>query len=241
MKIYILIVLMLLSISCTTTVSPKIADIPEASGIAYCLDSDTLVVANDEGWYYEISREGEILSKNRAKKYDLEGVVCEKDNYLFAVEDKGILRVDRKSGKMKLITIDEKYQNKKLNIFNKKSGIEGITKVGDLYYLAKQSKKKNESYIVVVKLEKNKSKIVDIIQHNIVDSAGLDYHNGSLYIVSDKKDQMIQYDIKQKKIISKTKLSKFAQEGITFDNKGFVYIADDNGAVVKYSEDELGV
>jgi len=237
----IVVVIMIASFACTNKVDHKIAVIPEASGIAYCANSDTLVVVNDEGWYYELSRDGDLLYKNRAKKYDLEGVVCEDDSFLFAVEDKGLLRVDRKNAKMQMISIDEQYHNKKIDIFEKKSGIEGITKINNLYYLSKQSKKKKDSLLYVVELEKKRGKVVDIIKHNIIDSAGLDYYNNSLYIVSDKKDQLIQYDIKRKKIIKEIGLSHYAQEGIAFDRKGFVYIADDNGAVLKYTEDELGI
>ena len=35
--------------------SHKITNIPEASGISYCKDSNTLMVANDEGTLYEIT------------------------------------------------------------------------------------------------------------------------------------------------------------------------------------------
>ncbi len=39
----------------------------------------------------------------------------------------------------------------------------------------------------------------------------------------------------------KIKLDKFAQEGVTFDNKGNIYFADDNGAVFKYRQKELNI
>ncbi len=31
------------------------------------------------------------------------------------------------------------------------------------------------------------------------------------------------------------------KEGVAFDGQGFVYIADDDGYVLKYSEEELGL
>ena len=98
-KRYILTLVIILSIG----VSKEIAKIPEASGIDYCKDSDTLIVANDEGWYYEITTDGEILSQNRVKKYDLEGVVCKKRSFMFAVEDRGLLKVNRETKEIKLI------------------------------------------------------------------------------------------------------------------------------------------
>ena len=44
----------------------------------------------------------------------------------------------------------------------------------------------------------------------------------------------MKYDLDKQKIVKKKKLSKrYAQEGITFDDKGNIYIADDNGKVLK--------
>jgi uncharacterized protein YjiK len=217
----------------------KIVDIPEASGIDYCSSSDTLVVANDEGWYYEITTDGKIVSKTRVKKYDLEGVVCGDDHFLFAVEDKGLLKVNRATKKMKLIAIEQKYNGKKIKLLDKKSGIEGIAKVDDIYYLSKQSKKRKKSFIVAIKIKNAKAKIVDVIKHKIADTAGLTYHQGSLYMVSDKGNILIEYNLDKQKIVSKTKLSKSHQEGITFDTKGFFYIADDGGSILKYSKELL--
>jgi len=219
----------------------EIAKIPEASGISYCSDSDTLIVANDEGSYYEINRKGKILGKNKLGKYDLEGVVCEKNQLIFALENKGILIVERKTGKKKKVTLDTLYNGKKLSLFDKKTGIEGISKAENTVYLAKQSKKKKDSFIAVVKLTPYPSRIVDVIEHEIVDTAGLDYHDGYLYMVSDKKDLLIKYDLEKKKIIQKVKLTEGAWEGIAFDSKGNVYLSDDDGRVVKYKKKDLGL
>ena len=83
--------------------------------------------------------------------------------------------------------------------------------------------------------------MVKTIKHNIADSAGMQYHNKKLYIVSDKKDKLYIYNLKKRKVKKKIKLPKFAQEGITFDNKQNIYFADDDGAVMKYSLKELGL
>ncbi|SFV64281.1 hypothetical protein MNB_SV-6-1511 [hydrothermal vent metagenome] len=220
--------------------SYQIASIPEASGISYCSDNDRLIVANDEGWYYEMKTNGDIVSKKRLGEYDLEGVVCEEDRMIFAIEDRGILIVDRATHKIKEVDIEPIYRGKKLPLFEKKRGIEGIARVDDFYYLAKQSKKRRDSFVAVVKLDRYHAKIVDLIKHKVADTAGLEYHNGSLYMVSDKRDLLIRYDIKREKIICKVKLDKSAQEGITFDNSGNVYIADDGGAVLKYPIKDFG-
>jgi len=218
-----------------------IAKIPEASGISYCNKDDSLIVVNDEGSYYKINRKGKILQKKKLGKYDLEGVVCEDDELFFAIENKGVLIVDSNSGHKKKISLDLSYHGKKISLFNKKAGIEGIAKHGTTIFLSKQSKKKKKSFIAVVELKPHHSKIIDILEHHIADTSGLTYHDGYLYMVSDKKDLLIKYDFQKKKIIQKVKLDKGDWEGIAFDNKGFVYLADDAGRVVKYKKKALGL
>ncbi len=241
MRYYLIIAIALSLTACADPVGKKIAKIPEASGISYCNNSDTLVVASDEGSYYEINPQGKIVQKVKLGKYDLEGVVCEDEQFVFAIENKGILIVDRKTGKKKKVHVDTSYQGKKRKLFDKKEGVEGIAKVDNTVYLAKQSKKKKRSFIAVVKLIPYPGRIVDIIEHHIADTAGLTYYNGYLYMVSDKKDKLIKYDLGKKKIVQKVKLGKGAWEGIAFDKKGFVYLADDDGRVVKYEIKELGL
>jgi len=216
--------------------SNKIASIPEASGISYCSDSNTLMVANDEGTFYEITPNGEILLEYKLGNYDLEGVVCEKKEIIFAVEDGAILKVNRKTLKSKLLKIKgQKFK------FSKKSGIEGITKIKDFYYVSIQAKKAKESKLLVLKIGNNHAKVIKTIEHGIIDSSGMEYHNKKLYIVSDKKDKLYLYNLKKNKIKKTFKLPKFAQEGISFGKKEEIYFADDDGAVMKYSLKELGI
>ena len=218
-----------------------ISKIPEGSDISHCISDDTLVVANDEGTYYKINRKGKILHKTMLGNYDLEGVICEESQMIFALENRGLLIVDTQTGEKREIPLDTIYHGKKLPLFNKKSGIEGIAKVGNRVYLAKQSNKKKKSFIAVIRLMPYPSRIIDVIEHHVADTAGLTYHDGYLYMVSDKEDLLIKYDLQKKKIVQKVKLEKGAWEGIAFDTKGNVYLADDNGRIVKYKKKKLGL
>jgi len=227
----ILLILTLNLIACADKERPHvIASIPEASGISYCEESDTLVIANDEGSFYELSTTGEIITEHKLGNYDLEGVVCEKEQFVFAIEGGALLEVNRETLKSKVLKL--KGTGYKLT---KKHGIEGITKIGDFYYLSIQEKKrKKDANLLVVKMGVNYAKVIQVINHRIIDSSGMQYHNKKLYIVSDKKEKLYIYNLKTNKILKKIKLPKFAQEGITFDKEGFVYFADDNGFVLKY-------
>ncbi len=212
-----------------------IASIPEASGISYCNNSDTLVVANDEGYFYEIGTNGTVMYKHNIGKYDLEGVVCEDNNFVFALESGGLVRVDRESHSKQYIHVEG------LGKFGKKRGIEGITKMGDKYILSLQTLSKKDAKLFVVELDDNKAKVVDEIYHEIEDSSGLEMKNGILYIVSDTKNSLYLYSMAEKRILSTLKLPKFNQEGIALDNNDNIYFADDKGYVRKYKIDELGI
>jgi len=241
MRVCLFVSIVFLFSACADAGGEVIAKIPEASGISYCSKDKTFIVVNDEGTYYVMSKKGKIHHKIKLGKYDLEGVVCEEEEMIFALENKGILIVDKETGKKKKVALDTMYKGKKLSLFDKKSGVEGIAKVDNVLYLAKQSKKKKKSFIAVVRLKPYPSRIVDVIENHIEDIAGLTYHDGYLYMVSDKKDLLVKYDLQKKKSVQKIKLEEGAWEGIAFDNKNHVYIADDDGRVLKYKKKALGL
>jgi len=219
-----------------------IAKVPEASGICYSSVRDTLFVANDEGKVYELTREGKRIRKVKlGKEYDLEGVACDDTakRLYFAVEkEESILVVDMDSlAILNEIKIDRAYQNRLVIKKDSQSGIEGITLIDGALYLSNQSKKAypnpDASIVFRVEIRGEKAYIVEIFDHGFIDVAGLSYRNGYLYMVSDDKNLLVQYDFKNRKTIQTHKLPKFAQEGITFDTQGFVYFADDEGGVIK--------
>ena len=148
MRNYLYLLLVFLFVGCGDSVGEEIVKIPEASGIGYCKNSDTLMVVNDEGTYYEITPQGRVLQKVKLGKYDLEGVVCEDEQIIFVREDKGIILVDKKTGKKKKIHVDTMYEGKKRKLFDKKSGVEGLAKVGNMLYLSKQAKKKRTLFLL---------------------------------------------------------------------------------------------
>lgn len=223
-----------------------IAKIPEASGISYSKKSNTLFVVNDEGTVYEISKKGKILRKKKIGKYDLEGIVVddEKNLLLIALEGEDDILVLSKDDMsiQKQISIKRTFDGVKV-LKKGADGLEGIALYKNEIYASNQSNnlypKADSSVIVVIDydLSKTKQKIKRVINHGFKDVAGLTFYKDILFMVSDEKALLIQYDIKKKKVIKKEKLSKkFAQEGITFDNKGNLFIADDNGQILKIKE-----
>lgn len=232
----------------------EIAKIPEASGICYVSKSNSLFVVNDEGTLYEISKNGKIKRKSYLGKYDLEGIAYDKrnDKLLISVEgSESILVLNSDSLEVeKEIKLKRKYKGINLLKKSKKTGLEAIAidENGDVY-VSNQStitydKKIKENASVILKVDffqKQKAKIIEVYNHGYIDISGMTFHDGYLYMTSDKKNLLIKYDIKTNKTIKKVKLPKSAQEGICFDDEGKIYIADDNGRVLRYKRKKLGI
>lgn len=224
----------------------SIAKIPEASGICYIEKTKKLIVVNDEGWIYRLTTDGKILEKKYLGEYDLEGVTydAKKNRLLLAVEDKNSILILNKDDFKILKEIKIKKKFKKISILEKsKDGIEAITMIDGDVYVAKQRALSSSKDFVLIKLKnlKNKrAKIKEIYRHSYPDIAGLSFYKGHLYMLSDKKDLLIKYDLKLNKALQEVKLPKSAQEGICFDDK-HMYIADDKGNVLKYKTKELGL
>ncbi len=226
-----------------------IAKIPEASGICYDKISKTLYTVSDRGIVYEISTDGKIIRKKYIGNFDIEGIACDTKNNRLLVISEGnddILILSKKNLSVtKQIDIKRSFEGKKILQKDKKNGIEGITIDNNGYiYISNQSHHKyphpDPSVIIKIKdLHKSKTKIVSIIDPRRKDIAGLDYHDGYLYMVSDTNNKLYRYNFKEKKIDKKVSLPKFAQEGIAFDENGNIYLADDRGEILKYLIDEL--
>lgn len=218
-----------------TATSQILTKIPEASGIDFCPNTQTLMVANDEGTLYEIDKNGNLLRKQKLGKHDFEGVVCHENEVVLATEKGALLVVDRKTYESKKY----KLKSKKFKL-SKKAGIEGITYHDGYYYLSIQAKKSEDAKLLKIEIDSKKAKVVEVIDHCIIDTAGLHYHNGILYMVSDKKNRLYLYDLKKQKVLQTIKLEKFNQEGVTIDDQGIFYFADDAGSVKRYTREELG-
>ena len=202
-----------------------ISKIPEASGICYLPTSKNLIVVNDEGYIYKLDMNGNILSKKYLGDYDLEGITYHNDTLLLAVEDKhAIFILDAQN--LKILRKIKIKKNKDIEI-SKKHGLEGIAVVNNKVYVSHQT----SGLFKIKSLKKKKAKAVQVAKYKNV--SGLSFHKEHLYILNDNKNSLIKYDLKTNKKIKQMKLPKSAQEGICFDDKNNMYIADDNGFIHK--------
>jgi len=242
-----------------------IAEIEEASGICYSVARDSLFVVSDKGVIYELDMSGNILAEERHrskkdKKYDFEGVACDDDNGRV---------VAAREGKDNVVTIEQSDLSSRLKgsdgkdmgdivrpdddtLFKDedgKTGIEGIAINDDgTVYISNQSlvayPKQDSSFVFTVDdYTAAEPKVDKIVNHGKLDIVGLSFHNGFLYMVSGVDHNLIQYDINADKVLSiKALPSGIDVEGVTFDDKGNIYFADDkNGKVYKYSASDFGI
>jgi len=230
--------------------SYEIAQIPEASGICFSSKSQTLFVVEDEGKIYEISTSGKILRQKRLGDYDLEGIACDdkEGELLLAQEGEDNILVVGKStfNVKKSINVKRKFKGRLILKKDKKHGLEGITLIDDYILLSNQSKKigakKDPSVMLKVeKTKKQKVAIKELFEHGHIDISGLCYHDNYLFMVSDRENLLLKYDVKAKKVIGTAKLPLASQEGVTFDDDGNIYIANDAGSVLKYKRTKFGL
>lgn len=249
-RVILLGMIFFIMIGCQSNAN-EIAKIPEASGICFSKKSKTLFVVSDKGVLYEISKDGKILQKKRIGHHDLEGVACDDKNNRLLLVDEGkdnLLIVSRQNLKLtKKLNIKRDYKGETLLKKDKHHGLEGVTIYHDKVLLVNQSNKKypaiDPSIIVQIDADTARAKvpIEQIYNPHKKDISGLCYHDNYLYMVSDNKDNIIKYDIKTQKVLMKVKLPIFAQEGVAFDDEGYVYFADDNGRVLKYKKEKFGL
>ena len=249
-KMILLGVIFFIMIGCEGK-SNVIAKIPEASGICFSPKSETLFVVSDKGVLYEIAKKGKILQKHRIGKYDLEGVACDDKHDRLLLVDEGkdnLLIINRHNFKLtKKLNIKRDYKGEMLLKKDKHHGLEGVTIYHDRVLLVNQSSVKYPDIdpSIIVQIDANASRakvpIEKIYNPHKKDIAGLCYHDNYLYMVSDNKDNLIKYDLITQKVISKVKLPIFAQEGVAFDDEGYIYFADDDGGVFKYKKEKFGL
>ncbi len=234
----------------------EILNISEPSGICYSSDSNTLFVACDNGFVYEISKNGDIINKKDfgdLKNHDFEGISYDEiSGFLFvAVEGSdNVLILDDKLKRRRTINVNREDSSGRVILGkDKENGLEGIAidQRGEIY-LSNQSFNRlpASDASVIIQIDPLSEDIKEVIDPEYLNISGLSFYQDYLYMVSDTKNLLIKYDISNNMVISVTKVKKFdsnlkkaAIEGLAFDNDGNIYFADDkHGKVFKYKFDE---
>lgn len=233
--IFILIVLLTSCNNLTNNMKyKKIVEIPEASWICLMKSTNTFFVANDEGNIYEINSKWKILREKYIWKYDFEGIVCNDSEgiiYMLIENTGNLLPISIKKLNKKeelILDISKKERNK---YFTAKSWAEWLAMNWDTLYISIQNDKNNLlEFELPKKWKKLKLKKVHDIKSD--DLSWMTYYKKLLYILSDKYNKIYTYDLKTEKIVTEINLKKAKWEWIALDEKGIIYLANDEWKIV---------
>ena len=230
--------------------------IREPSGITYHPNRKSLFVIGDEGHLYEITTDGYLIRSKRLKRRDFEGITVDPFSgrlYTVVEGDDAILEIDQKTLRViRKFEINRKFNGQEL-LKKKGTGLEAIVFVPDIshpergtFWVGNQSfdlrSGKEPSIICQINIpllssrkKKTKGKIIDFFLMNAIDISGLTYdiRRNQLVVINDKPNllQEVGYD---GKVLHQYQLPGKGQEGITLDTMGYIYIAQEDGKIIKF-------
>ena len=237
-------------------------EIAEPSGVTYHPIRKTLFVVDDGGYIHEIRPNGTSVQKKSLQTRDLEGITTNPlTGLLYAAveDDEAILEIDPQSLAVKReFKINRIFEGKSL-LKKGGMGIEAITFVpielhpeGGTFWIGNQSfsrKPDGEPSVVcevVVPLLTSEATeaegtIIRFFEMNLLDISGITYdsHTDSLLLISDTTNLLVELRRDDGTPLHRYLLPGDDQEGITLDGLGYMYIAQENGQVIKLADKRL--
>ena len=222
----------------------------EPSGIVFSKSRGTLFVVGDEGDICELRTDGTLVNKARIRKTDLEGITSNPvTGNLYALDELSISILEINPDSLEVlqhISID--LLPAQYNHENKNRGFEAITflpnpgqAANSRLFIANQGRSDRASAAVhelTIPLADgdNVAKTLQIFEQKIADLSGLHYDDSSglLLVISDAHNTLLLMTTEGDTHTSYT-LPGENQEGITLDDEGYLYIAEDSGNIIKYT------
>lgn len=229
--------------------------IPEPSGICYHPQRGTLFVVSDEGFVYEINKDGTPVT-NHAVTGDLEAITVNPETGLLYIAVEGddvILEFDPEKGMvLRQFPIHREFQGdshflqKQTDAYD--NGIESIAFVpdenhseGGTFYVGNQWDPPVVMEVFVPlrssRDREAEAKILHVLPFQMDDPAGMYYDSTTrrLNIVSDADNILVEITL-DGKLIKEYAFLGNDQEGICRDDEGFLYIAQDSGGILKVKD-----
>lgn len=232
------------------------AGFPEPSGIVFHARRGTLFVVGDEGDLGEFSLDGTLIRQTWVRSADFEGITCNPATGLLyvAVEgDEQILEIDPADfSVLREFSISRAWDGAML-LAPGGDGIEAITFVpdstcpeGGTFYLTNQNLDPHarddpsivfEVAVPLITHQASAAAPAQILRYfalGVGDLAGLHYDHSTnhLLVISDDQDRLLEVT-QTGEIVQASSLPGKDQEGITLDNAGILYIAQDSGGILK--------
>ncbi len=235
--------------------------IAEPSGVTYHPLRKTLFVVDDGGFLHEISPDGVNIKKGDLQGRDLEGITTNpKTGWLYAVveDDEAILEINPDTLTIRReFKINRTFEGKTL-LEKGGMGVEAIVFVpdsshaeGGTFWIGNQTfnlKPSGELSIVCeVEVPLNSSDaetaegtIIRYYKMDFIDISGLGYdtQSDSLVLISDTTNLLVELK-RDGNLIHRYLLPGDDQEGVTLDGLGYMYIAQENGQIIKLADRRL--
>ena len=235
--------------------------IAEPSGITYHSVRRSLFIADDSGSVHEVDLHGTFIQAKGLNELDIEGITMDPNTgllYAAVEDDEVIIELEPET-----LTVQRKFRiarDFKGELLLKKGGmgIEAIVFVpnashpeGGTFWVGNQSfslKARDEPSVVcevVVPLRTataaiSDAAIINAYKMNFIDISGLAYDSQDdvLILISDTTNLLVEMN-REGTILSKYLLPGDEQEGVTLDGLGYMYIAQENGAIIKLGDRRL--
>lgn len=224
----------------------------EPSGICWHSQRKTLFIVGDEGDVCEMKTDGTLIKKKRIRNADFEGITHDPSTgflYIAVEGAESIIELDPETFKiLREFSLPRTFDGKTVMKAGGQ-GIEAITFVpdpdhpdGGTFYVANQSfnlaDKHDISGMFVVELplrsKTGRPKLLNQFKPGVIDLSGLYYDQGNrhIFVISDACNIIMEYSL-DFKLLREYAFPGDNQEGITADNMGFMYIAQDSGGIIK--------
>lgn len=235
--------------------------IAEPSGITYHPIRRSLFVADDSGSVHEVNLHGTFIQAKGLNELDIEGITMDPSTgllYAAVEDDEVIIELEPET-----LTVQRKFRIVRVfkgELLLKKGGmgIEAIAFVpdashpeGGTFWVGNQSfslKAKDEPSVVcevLVPLRTetaavSEASIINAYKMNFIDISGLTYdsQDNVLILISDTTNLLVEMS-REGEILSKYLLPGDEQEGVTLDGLGYMYIAQENGTIIKLGDRRL--
>ena len=235
--------------------------IAEPSGITYHPVRRSLFLADDSGSVHEVSLEGRLIQSKGLNERDIEGITVDPSTgllYAAVEDDEVILELDPENlAIQREFRIGRNFKGE--NLLRKGGmGIEAIAFVpdashpeGGTFWVGNQSfslKAKDEPSVVcevVVPLRSTTAKqadgaIIGAYKMDFIDISGLAYdaQGDFLVLISDTTNLLVELK-REGTVLRQYLLPGDEQEGIVLDGLGYMYVAQENGEIIKLADQRL--
>ncbi len=236
------------------------SQIAEPSGITYHAARRSLFIADDSGRIHEVRLDGTPVQSKGLSERDIEGITVNPDTGMLyaAVEgDETILELDAETLTIQReFWIDRNFEGEQL-LKKGGMGIEAIVFVpdashpeGGTFWIGNQSfslKPQDEPSVICevsVPLRSGTARkvegtIISAYRMNFIDISGLAYdaQGDHLVLVSDASNLLVE--LQGGTILGQYLLPGDEQEGVVLDGLGYMYIAQENGKIIKLADQRL--